>query len=137
MTWTQLAHLLIHGLPEPGPFTLSITVPEFSPLTFQLTAPDGETIVEIDTTTLQGPSDQDGDNIPDAYDNCPNRPNESQANQDQDQFGDSHDNDLDNDTIINYLDNCENIYNPIQGDANADREGMLVMKIPLELTSLV
>ena len=117
------AFTFIHGLPEPGPFTLSITGPDFLPLTFQLTAPDGEAIVEIDTISLQGPSDQDGDNIPDAYDNCPNRPNESQANQDQDQFGDSCDNDLDNDTILNYLDNCEDTYNPLQGDANGDREG--------------
>jgi hypothetical protein len=91
-------------------------------------------------------SDQDGDKIGDAYDNCPIAPNYDQLNPDHDQRGSACDNcpsvansdqadsdangigdacepDRDGDELPNERDNCPDRSNPDQGDGDGDGDG--------------
>jgi len=66
--------------------------------------------------------DQDGDGVADGLDNCMGRPNSSQADADQDGFGDACDTtpygdglvDTDADGVTDESDNCPEVYNPEQ-----------------------
>jgi len=60
--------------------------------------------------------DPDGDNVPTLLDNCPDEPNPSQINSDDDPYGDACDDDDDNDLILDADDNCPTAYNPEQYD---------------------
>jgi Thrombospondin type 3 repeat len=71
--------------------------------------------------TSEGDSDSDG--VPDAVDNCPDRPNNDQADMDGDGVGDLCDDDIDGDTVDNQMDNCPKISNPDQVDADLDGDG--------------
>ena len=77
--------------------------------------------------------DDDDDNVSDAMDNCPQVPNEDQADSDEDGFGDACDFgcflpdveswDLDCDGTADASDNCLDIANPDQLDADGDGLG--------------
>jgi hypothetical protein len=68
-------------------------------------------------------SDRDHDGAPDELDNCPDDPNEDQADVDGDGDGDVCDDDDDGDRIADDRDNCPTASNPTQADADADRVG--------------
>ena len=69
------------------------------------------------------PGDSDRDGIPDAEDNCPNMPNQNQADTDGDGKGDVCDDDLDGDGVPNADDNCRNVPNADQADSDGDGVG--------------
>jgi len=56
--------------------------------------------------TLADPTDTDGDGILDSIDNCIDQPNASQANNDDDDFGDACDLNDDNDLFLDTIDLC-------------------------------
>jgi len=66
--------------------------------------PLGEMDVMVDLT------DKDGDGIPDADDNCPDKPNKGQEDADEDRIGD-------------ICDNCPKKFNPDQKDSNGNGRG--------------
>ncbi len=63
-----------------------------------------------------------GDSYGDACDNCPNRPNDDQADFDDDGEGDVCD-DSDDDGHSDARDNCPNVENPSQSDCDRDGQG--------------
>ncbi|HEX8084021.1 MAG TPA: thrombospondin type 3 repeat-containing protein [Solirubrobacteraceae bacterium] len=67
-------------------------------------------------------TDDDGDGIDDAADNCPVNFNAQQADLDGDAQGDSCDTDDDGDGLQDGRDNCRFVHNP--GQADADRDGL-------------
>lgn len=67
-------------------------------------------------------TDDDGDTIDDAVDNCPLNFNQSQSDLDGDAIGDPCDTDDDGDRLTDERDNCRFAYNPQQEDA--DRDGL-------------
>ena len=68
-------------------------------------------------------ANNDGDNQPDMFDNCPAATNPTQADLDDDGAGDACDPDIDNDGATNGPDNCDTTYNPSQLDADGDGAG--------------
>lgn len=60
------------------------------------------------------PNDVDGDEVLNELDNCPNTPNGSQLNTDNDAEGDNCDADDDNDGVADTADNCRLVPNPGQ-----------------------
>ncbi len=75
-------------------------------------------------------SDQDGDNIDDEQDNCPELNNADQLDTDQDALGDSCDDDFyfstedfDGDGVKDTEDNCHNVANASQADSDLDQVG--------------
>ena len=85
-----------------------------SPVTF----PQG---VAVDATGSG--ADTDGDNVPDAVDNCPALANADQANADGDGQGDTCDPDDDNDGRADGADNCPALPNAGQEDVDGDGQG--------------
>ena len=71
------------------------------------------------------PPDADEDGIPDNEDNCPDTPNEDQADNDQDGAGDACDDDDDNDGVLDEDDNCPMTANNDQADFDGDDAGDL------------
>jgi len=76
------------------------------------------------------PPDNDGDNIPDPADNCPDTWNPFQEDADEDGYGDACDdcpldpeNDVDEDGICGDIDNCPYTSNPNQEDTDEDGVG--------------
>lgn len=61
---------------------------------------------------------RDGDNVPDTLDNCPDIPNYSQLDTDNDGFGDECDDDDDGDDRSDWEDGCPLIYNKNPQDYN-------------------
>lgn len=78
--------------------------------------------IHVDGTPL-GPSDGDGDGIPDASDNCVESANADQADADGDGLGDACDSDGDGDAIADETDNCPATANADQKDADGDAQG--------------
>lgn len=62
------------------------------------------------------PGDVDGDEVPDALDNCPTVKNGSQLDTDRDGAGDACDDDDDGDGVADGSDNCRVVHNPGQED---------------------
>ena len=86
-------------------------------------------LVSVNTLPLTYAA-HDGDTIEDGSDNCPDAPNEDQANADGDAFGDAcdpfpndPDNDVDGDGISGDVDNCPSVANADQANNDADTEG--------------
>ncbi len=73
--------------------------------------------------------DTDGDGVPDADDNCPDKANADQKDTDEDGIGDvcdeviPVDNDKDDDGITDDKDNCPAVANPTQSDIDGDGIG--------------
>jgi Zn-dependent metalloprotease len=68
-------------------------------------------------------TDNDGDNIADGQDNCPQVVNWSQTDTDGDGQGDACDTDDDNDGLLDGPDNCDVTANADQADADGDGKG--------------
>jgi Thrombospondin type 3 repeat len=68
-------------------------------------------------------TDDDGDSIDDALDNCPTQANRAQADIDGDNIGDACDTDDDGDGRADSRDNCRFEFNADQGDTDGDGLG--------------
>lgn len=68
-------------------------------------------------------ADTDGDGIPDGADNCPNTPNPTQADLDNDGQGDACDADDDGDGVNDNVDNCPTTPNANQANNDGDSMG--------------
>ncbi len=68
--------------------------------------PNGEftAIAEVDSFTIVGATDSDGDGLADNADNCIQQANPGQQDADGDRFGNACDPDLNNDLIVNASD---------------------------------
>jgi hypothetical protein len=75
------------------------------------------------TAIAIGPPDADGDEVPDASDNCPSVANTDQADNDGDGQGDACDGDDDDDGVEDAGDNCPFTANPDQADSDSDGQG--------------
>jgi len=69
------------------------------------------------------PNDVDGDEVPNAIDNCPTVKNGTQVDTDRDGPGDACDGDDDNDSVPDGSDNCRIDVNPGQEDTDGDGYG--------------
>ena len=76
-------------------------------------------------TLVNSVSDQDGDGVADATDNCPQVANSDQADFDGDGMGDLCDPDKDDDGVANATDNCLQVVNSDQADLDGDGIGDL------------
>lgn len=65
---------------------------------------------------------RDGDGHQDSRDNCPDIPNSSQLDSDNDGLGDDCDDDDDSDNIHDDTDNCRLIPNPNQKDSDGNQQ---------------
>jgi len=83
----------------------------------------GNDIVNEDCNCIGTIIDSDLDGICDAEDNCPDTANENQADNDNDNMGDSCDLDDDNDGVADADDNCDLVSNPNQEDLDNDGIG--------------
>jgi hypothetical protein len=68
-------------------------------------------------------TDDDGDEVDDATDNCTRNPNPSQSDSDGDGVGNACDADEDGDGVLDTADNCPSAANPEQSDSDADDVG--------------
>lgn len=104
---------------------------------------DGLEVKDFNTDPLDPnskPDDNDGDLIPDLWDNCPNDVNPDQSDNDTDNTGDVCDNcpsipnpdqlDSDIDTVGDICDNCPSIANPDQLNSDSDALGDMCDNCP-------
>lgn len=79
---------------------------------------------------LDGCSDNDGDEVPNAYDNCLDTGNPDQEDFDDDGLGDDCDDDDDNDGLNDEIDNCPFVSNPNPSDVDQDGFGDICDNCP-------
>ena len=70
-----------------------------------------------------GPTDSDGDGVPDATDNCPTKSNPEQEDANGDGIGDACSADTDKDGVDDAKDNCPDDANEDQADGDSDGVG--------------
>ncbi len=80
---------------------------------------------EWDDIAVFTANDNDNDTVYNYIDNCPDMPNQDQADCDGDGLGDVCDaeNDVDGDTVCSDVDNCPFVANPVQNDVDSDGVG--------------
>ncbi|MEN0068191.1 MAG: thrombospondin type 3 repeat-containing protein [Myxococcota bacterium] len=83
----------------------------------------GDVDTDCDGVSNAQETDDDGDGVGDAIDNCPFVANLSQRDTDLDMAGDACDDDLDNDGVDNALDICPAKANAAQIDSDGDGQG--------------
>ncbi len=82
---------------------------------------DGD--ADCDGVTDNAETDDDGDGVTDALDNCPKRKNAGQVDTDKDGAGDACDADDDNDGRPDVMDNCPTVPNAPQTDSDGNGKG--------------
>ncbi len=85
--------------------------------------PNGTLYVTEDGSVVEPFSNQDGDDLGDACDNCALNANNDQSNIDGDALGDACDPDIDGDEILNGVDNCPTVSNINQNNLDGDAFG--------------
>ena len=89
---------------------------------FANASPDGLAVDEFSLVPLI--SDDDGDGVADASDNCPTDDNPAQTDSDMDGSGDACDPvDADGDGVHDGVDNCPTVANPTQANGDGDGAG--------------
>jgi len=101
---------------------LGVTADGIRSLRFSLNGGSLPTFM-IDHFTFLWQNDQDGDNVPDETDNCPQTVNPDQQDNEGDGAGDACDDDDDNDDVLDVDDNCPRTFNPDQQDGDGDGIG--------------
>ncbi len=92
--------------------------------------------VYYDDVCIAPDVDTDGDDVPDACDNCPDAPNPDQSDTDNDGEGDACEaGDIDGDGILDHVDNCPLDPNPLQENADGDDHGDACDNCPADANS--
>ena len=93
--------------------------------------------LSIPISPILAASDIDNDGIFDDVDNCPNVPNNDQADTNNDGIGDACSDDTDEDGIIDAMDNCPLASNPNQEDENGDGIGDVCDQIDINVSQAI